>query len=316
MSDFGDGQFENGKLQDKEEDHDKDEGFAHIPHGVQQVGAEAFFQDGVHGIVGNGVVQASVGEQGEGEHGHDGTQRTKGDEAETVLGGVAAAHREGYADAERHDEGHRDGPGGDTARIEGHGQERALAPVDEDGGQAEQQHVPEHEDAGKVQVEENLHDTQKEHDANADANGVDEYGAVHDGRYLRGEDGEVGLGDGDEKTHHKAHGQENSQFLGLGETFTDILPHRGHGHIGPKVEQTDAEDQEEGREAEDRQFPGSDIYPWGYSEEKNQQRHRKNGDEGFLQFVPKGLPQIPQYRSFFFHGTKIVIISCFLIKFA
>ncbi len=54
-------------------------------------------------------------------------------------------------------------------------------------------------------MEEDLHDTQQEHDSHAAAYGIDEDSAVHDGRNLRCEDSEVGLGDGDEKTHHETH---------------------------------------------------------------------------------------------------------------
>ena len=255
---------------------------------------DAAVQDRVHGIVGDGEGEVAGSGEGEQQDGGDGADRAQGDEAEAVLTGIPAAHREGDAHAEGHDEGHRDGPGGDAAGIEGEGEERALPALDKDGRQAEQHHVEEQQDTGQVAVEQDLDDGDEQEQAHAQSHGCDEHGPVHDGAYLAGQDRKVRLRHRDEDAHHEADTEQDAQLLGFGEAFADVLPHRGHRHVGAQVEEADAGHQEDGRAGEYEQLVPGNVHPRGYRKQKYQQADRYDRNQGFPEFLPQGFPKVPK----------------------
>ena len=133
-------------------------------------------------------------------------------------------------------------------------------------------------------VEDNFNDPQKQHEPYADTHRPDEGGAVHDGRHLARKHRQVWFCNGDKEAHHKADTQQDAHFFGLGEAFANVLAHGGHGHIGPHIEQADAENEEEGRNQKNPQLFGGNLYPGGYGEGKNQHNDRNDGDQSLFQF--------------------------------
>ena len=82
------------------------------------------------------------------------------------------------------------GPRRDTARVEAHGKHLSLDRVaQQQRRQAEQHHVKEHQDAGEVVVEEDLDNSQQEHQPYTHADCPDEQAALHDGAHLAGQHG-------------------------------------------------------------------------------------------------------------------------------
>ena len=92
------GQLEDGGLEDQEEQDDQQQGLAYVDHRLPEDTSDAGFQDGVHGVVGDIVGQGSFRKEGKQQHGDDRTDGAEGDQAETVLIGVAPAHGQGDTD--------------------------------------------------------------------------------------------------------------------------------------------------------------------------------------------------------------------------
>ena len=118
--------------------------------------------------------------------------------------------------------------------------------------------------------------------------------AVHDGAYLAGQDRKVRLRHRNEDAHHEADTEKDAQLLGFGEAFADVLPHRGHRHVGAQVEEADTGHQEDGRAGEYEQFVPGNVHPRGYRKQKYQQADRYDRNQGFPEFLPQGFPKVPK----------------------
>ena len=123
-------------------------------------------------------------------------------------------------------------------------------------------------------MEQDLDDGDEQEEAHAQAHGPDEDRPVHDGAHLAGQDREVRLRHRDEEAHHEADAEQHAQFLGFGEAFADVLPHRGHRHVGAQVEEADAGDQQEGGAGEDEELVPGDVHPGSDGEQEYQQADR------------------------------------------
>ena len=67
------------------------------------------------------------------------------------------------------------------------------------------------------------------------------------------------------------------------------MSHRGHGQVGPQVEEGDADNQQQGGDAEYRHFTPGQGHERGQRKDENDQADRKDGSQGFLQFLEQFL---------------------------
>ena len=139
-------------------------------------------------------------------------------------------------------------------------------------------------------MEQDLEDGNEEEQAYAKANRQDEDRPVHDGTYLAGQDREVRLCHRDEEPHHETDAEQDAQFLGFGEAFADVLPHRGHRHVGTQVEEADAGHQEDGGAGENEEFMPGNVHPRRNGEQEDQQADRHDRNQGLPEFFPQGFP--------------------------
>ena len=103
-------------------------------------------------------------------------------------------------------------------------------------------------------MEKNFDDAKKQKNADSDAHRQQQCGAVHHSAHLAGQHRKVGLGYGDEHAHQKADEEQHRQLAGFGQALADMLAHGSHGHIGTEVEETDAQNQQDGRTGKHAQF--------------------------------------------------------------
>ena len=206
------------------------------------------------------------------------------------LRAVAAAHG-GHADAQRHDERHGDRPGRDAAGIERRGDEALRR----ERRQREHRQIKDDQQRLQRPAKDDAQQRQHEEQPDAHRHREDQHRIRH-GRHLRGQHGQVGLGNGDQHADEEAHRHEDGQLFGFGQVRAHALAHGHHGDVRAEREQPHAQHQHRRADQEQPERAGRQRAQQ-QMDQHHQPRHRQHGGERFLDFFEQ-LSVHPSYPPF------------------
>ena len=184
-------------------------------------------------------------EKSQDQHRDDGADGAQRHQTEAVAPGFFVASHGADAHAQRHDERHGHGAGGNAAGVKGHRPEVRR----HEHGQPEYDDIKPDQQPAQLDAQ---HDAQQGDDQkHAHAHGHrPDNDVVPNGRHLIGQHLQIRLGHGDDHADEEAHRRDDPHLAAACDLGAHRLSQRDHGHLRPQREKPHAHDQHDAAQQE------------------------------------------------------------------